>query len=341
MHDYFSVPTKDQKKIIEVAALKMGVDPILIEKDLWVTITLHALFSNTMPNMFVLKGDTSLSKAFSIIERFSENVEVTIDKSSFGINISLSELATLDKTELEDTLKNIYHKAEDYIHSQLIPLLAQKLKEITKQEIHLTVSQENPLSVELLYPSLFHEKYIYTKPKIDITFSILEAFEPFTSQMVTSYVHKEIKALKGMHVDVRATSPLRTLFEKATLLHMEANRPIDMPIPLRLSRHYYDLHQLITKGYLKDPLKNVQLLKELITYKQMLFSSPEAKYEEIFKHGIKLLPDEPRIKELTRDYKKMTEMFFGQPPSFDQILSALEELERDINIAIEKSTQSF
>lgn len=337
MYDYFSLSPKDQKLVIEATALKIVVDPIIVEKDLWVTIILHALFSNSVPNNILLRGDTSLSKAYGIIERFSENIDVIIDRANFEGNISLNELAALDKAELEDILKAVYQKAQDLLKFQILPLLSQKFKEITKQEIAVKVSQDTYLSLKVLYPSLFQEKLSFIEPKIDINFGVWEGSESSTTQKITSFVHKEIKTLNTMDVDVRAVSPLRTLFEKATLLHREVNRPTDMPISLRLSRHYYDLHQLIIKGCLKEPLKHIHLLKEVITYKQMLFSAPEAKYEEIFKNGIKILPDESRIKEFTRDYKKMTEMFFSSAPSFEQVISTLVEIERDINVVIEKA----
>ena len=69
---------------MKAVALKMQTDSIIIEKDLWVVLALSALFSNLSPNIFLFKGGTSLSKAYQIIDHFSEDVDVTIDRQFFS-----------------------------------------------------------------------------------------------------------------------------------------------------------------------------------------------------------------------------------------------------------------
>lgn len=60
-----------------------GINQSAIEKDWWVTVTLKALFSTECGKSLIFKGGTSLSKGFNIIERFSENIDLTISRSFF------------------------------------------------------------------------------------------------------------------------------------------------------------------------------------------------------------------------------------------------------------------
>jgi predicted nucleotidyltransferase component of viral defense system len=133
MHDYFSQSVAAKRLVIEAASLKMAVDPVIIEKDLWVTVTLHALFSNILPSIFVFKGGTSLSKVYGIIERFSEDIDVTIDRSIFGEHLTLQELAELGTNEREKIIEKIKGKAHDYIKGQVIPLLQGSIEGVSRE----------------------------------------------------------------------------------------------------------------------------------------------------------------------------------------------------------------
>jgi len=79
MFNYFDQSPENQKELLEASAFQMKVDPVIIEKDLWVVLTLHALFDqlhdyNQLKDPgLIFKGGTSLSKAYQIIERFSED----------------------------------------------------------------------------------------------------------------------------------------------------------------------------------------------------------------------------------------------------------------------------
>jgi len=335
MHDYFSQSVATQKGSIEAAAIQIGVDPVIIEKDLWVTVTLHALFSNIFQGIFVFKGGTSLSKVYGIIERFSEDIDVTINRSIFGKHLTLHELAELGTNERERIIENIKNKAHHYIQDQVIPLLKMRIEGISKEKVEVSFADGDPLSIEIYYPSFFKERYLYIKPRIYIEFGIRGELDPHETKVITSYLHQRVVVLNNMHVGVRVLSPIRTFYEKATLLHQETHRDSGKRTPLRLSRHYYDLHQLVLKGYLNEALGEMDLLEAVIKHKMLLFPSKWAQYETILDKGIKLLPDNSRIKDLEADYKQMEEMFFGEYPSFEEVLTTIKNIEQKVNTAIQ------
>ena len=85
-----------------------GINQVAIEKDWWVTVTLKALFQTDCREWLIFKGGTSLSKGFNIIERFSEDIDLAISHSFFGIEKS-------NKSQ-RDKLKKLARK---YIHPQI------------------------------------------------------------------------------------------------------------------------------------------------------------------------------------------------------------------------------
>ena len=77
MAEYFlSLEHKDRKEILDVAALKTGRSAHLLEKDVWVVWVLSVLFSSSLSKDLIFKGGTSLSKAYQVIDRFSEDIDL-------------------------------------------------------------------------------------------------------------------------------------------------------------------------------------------------------------------------------------------------------------------------
>ena len=135
----------------------------------------------------------------------------------------------------------------------------------------------------------------------------------------------------GDFVEVRTVLPERTFWEKATILHHEANRPKELAIPKRYARHYYDLACIANSPYKERAFKNPELLEKVVQFKQKFYPRKWAKYEEATAETIRLIPDDYRLKEIKEDYKNMTEMFFGEYPSFENLMNSILELEKEIH----------
>jgi hypothetical protein len=123
----------------------------------------------------------------------------------------------------------------------------------------------------------------------------------------------------------------RTFWEKVTLLHAESHRPTDKAIPEGLSRHYYDVQQLLRHDIGPHALDRRDLLIRVVAHKQRFFSSAWANYGAAVTGGLRLVPPERRMASLRADYSRMREMIFGEVPSWAEIVRALERLEERIN----------
>lgn len=122
----------------------------------------------------------------------------------------------------------------------------------------------------------------------------------------------------------------RTFWEKVTILHHEANRPENSLMPSRYSRHYYDLAIMAQSNVKEMALSDLNLLKNVIEFKQRFYPRTWAKYDQAFSKNIKLMPPKYRIAELKKDYSAMKEMIFSKYISFEEILETLERLEIEI-----------
>ena len=123
----------------------------------------------------------------------------------------------------------------------------------------------------------------------------------------------------------------RTFWEKATILHHEANRPSESAIAIRYSRHYYDLAMMASDKVKDEALADLELLKNVVDFKQKFYPRTWEKYEEARIGTLKLLPPEFRLEALKKDYQAMQNMIFDKYISFEEIINILENLEKEIN----------
>jgi hypothetical protein len=128
---------------------------------------------------------------------------------------------------------------------------------------------------------------------------------------------------------VVAISAERTFWEKATILHQQAHRTSAMPP--RYSRHYYDMCMLSRSGIKDAALANLQLLQDVVRFKQRFYPSRWARYADAKPGTFKLIPTAARVAELRRDYRGMEVMVFGEAPAFDLIMDELRRTENEIN----------
>jgi hypothetical protein len=140
--------------------------------------------------------------------------------------------------------------------------------------------------------------------------------------------------LRDAEVEVRAVAARRTFWEKALLLHEETYRPANRPRKARLSRHYYDVHRLVEWGVAAEALAEQGLLERVVAHRRWSFRQSWVDYDTMRRGALRVAPLPAQEAEWRRDYEAMrTEMFFGEPPSFDQVLETVRRFERDVNRA--------
>jgi hypothetical protein len=155
---------------------------------------------------------------------------------------------------------------------------------------------------------------------------------PSETRTVTPYVAEQFpQGFREASCPVKVLSVESTFWEKATILHAEFHRPPEKPLPARFSRHYCDFYEIIRKGVAVEAVRNLELLDRVAKPKSLFFRSSWARFDEATKRTLRLSPSVSRTTALREDYEKMREMFFGDPPDFVAMLTALQDWESQFN----------
>jgi hypothetical protein len=173
----------------------------------------------------------------------------------------------------------------------------------------------------------------YLRPSIKIELGARSDTEPHETPAIRPYVSGAFPQLDpSAPFAVRTVAARRTFWEKAMLLHEENFRPSDKPRKSRLARHYYDLWCLITKGVAQQALADAGLFSRVARHREVFFRWSWVDYATLRPGALRILPDEAQRAAWASDYRAMRQdMFFTEPPAFDEILRVVGQFERDFN----------
>ncbi|BDC49795.1 hypothetical protein F183_A21110 [Bryobacterales bacterium F-183] len=320
---------QDRKDIFAEVAELMAVRPVIAEKDFWVCYVLNVLFTRlSIREHLVFKGGTSLSKAYGLIERFSEDIDLILDWQLLGIMGSAPLQGKTSKTQQDKFNKEANRMAASFIAEKLLPELNDLFRQ-SKTGLTAEVKESDPHVVDVYYPASFAERYI--RPEVRLEIGPLGAWTPSAPQMIQPYAAVHLPHLfTNPACSVLTVAAERTFWEKATILHQEAHR--DEAMPQRHSRHFYDLYRLATSPVRNAALSQLPLLDAVVKFKMQFYPSAWARYDLAVPGSFKLLPATPaQLSALERDYEDMQVMFFGRSVEFSAVLTTLRDLEAEVN----------
>lgn len=331
MDSFIRKSSEEKAQVFKEAESRLNIPARIIEKDFWVSWTLRELFAlpGHGPNL-TFKGGTSLSKGWKLIERFSEDIDVVIDRESLGFageRLSNKQLAKLKEAcsarVVKDLLPELRHR------------LTQQLPKDAKWELAAAGAEEDRDMQTLLfrYPTEFLEASSYVRQVVKIELGARSEIEPAETPEIQPLIAETFpKLLSDGAFSVRAVAPRRTFWEKAMLLHEETWRPAGKQRKARLSRHYYDLWSLITKGVAAEAMRDKGLFERIAAHRQGFFRYGWMDYATLSKGRLRVLPLPEQEAEWRQDYAAMRpEMFLQPPPSFDEVLKAAARFEKEFN----------
>ncbi|MGF2688518.1 nucleotidyl transferase AbiEii/AbiGii toxin family protein [Marinobacter sp. DUT-3] len=315
---------QQRQDLFAATSSKMTMTPAAAEKDFWVVWCLDTLFSlPDWASRLRFKGGTSLSKAYGVIERFSEDIDLILDWTGLSDE---NPVAGRSKTKQGWLNTSINQAAQFLIREQLLPDLQRALQPVCQASL----DKDDPHTINIEYPALFAPGYL--RPIVRLEIGPLAAMLPMESKTVASYAAQCFpQVFQTPGVEVPTIRAERTFWEKMTILHAEAHRPADKPLPTRYARHYYDVYRMASSQYAESALKDIELLAEVVAFKQKFYPAGWASYQTAKPGTMRLLPSDAHIRALEVDYDAMTEMVFGDVPEFESLLQVLEALEERIN----------
>ena len=338
MDSILQLSPRERSEVFQRTTQQTGFDAVIVEKDFWVCWTLKELFR--LPDIgehLIFKGGTSLSKVFKVIERFSEDIDVSIDRGWLGFGGANEPEAGASNKEKQRRIEALKVACQQKIASVLQPALEKAIKEKVKanEQWSLRADDADPDQQTLMfdYPSSFPPDAAgYIRRIVKIEMGARADHWPSETKTITPYVAEEFpQAFREPNCELKVLSAERTFWEKATILHAEFHRPADKPMPDRFSRHYADFHELIRKEVATVAIAKPELLARVAQHKSLFFKTNWARYGEAAKGTLRIIPPDHRLKALRDDYTRMQQMFFGEPPEFDKIISLLTEWESNFN----------
>lgn len=330
MKKFARLPQEEREELFSDMDIETGWSAAIAEKDFWVCYTLDYLFHRSpWKDSIIFKGGTSLSKAFGLITRFSEDIDLIIDWRLLGYSKD-EPWQDRSKTQQDKFNKEANLKAATFLEDTFCPAIKEGISQELGFEAKIYIDEKDPQTVVFAYPKSFSAPYIL--PVIRLEIGPLAAWTPAKMATITSYAAEHYPNLfEEPSTDVMTVNPERTFWEKATILHQEAHRDKGSPMKRRYSRHYYDLH-CMSKSPMKDiALANIHLLDKVVEFKKRFYPVNWANYDEAKPGTLKLVPPDYRMKELEADYIDMRYMLYGDIPSMDTIMNSIKELEREIN----------
>jgi hypothetical protein len=344
---FLAASANDRRDAFIAAGRRLGAAEQNIEKDFWVCWTLDAMF-NRLPAggpRLLFKGGTSLSKAFGLISRFSEDIDATVFRDDLGEGASIEALEAMTGKKRKEKLEAIRDACQTHIAGPLFTQLAGLLTTSLAQasiaaggaRVEIDEADDGRQTLLLWYPSVTAATDGYIRPAVKIESGAKSALDPHHPLTIRPYVADDLNGIDLGVPNVTTVDAERTFWDKVVILH-GLRRWFEKRDELRgggqrVSRHYYDLHRLLSDPVAARALADIDLGRDCVRHARMFFNSPDLDLATAEPGSFVLSPTDPMLGPLRRDYVAMTGMIFGDAPAFEAVIASVADLETRLNAA--------
>lgn len=328
---YLQLTQRERLELLDEVSRRRGIAPMILEKDYWVCLTLDSLFS--LPSLgehLVFKGGTSLSKVYGIIDRFSEDIDISFHREFLGFGEEHDPEAATGKEQVR-RLQALQRACADRVRDALLPAFRAELSSRLGGATGWTlgIDSRDAQTVLFHFPPAGAPRLPYIAPLVKIELGARSDHWPTEHRAIRSYIGDQLDLPLGV-ASVRALAAERTFWEKATLLHAEAHRGPAQPMPARYARHYHDLARMAADPVADRALADAALRERVVAHKSVYFRSAWARYDLAVPATFRLSPPHSRLPELETDHRSMAQMFFSPPAPISRVLETLAGLEARI-----------
>lgn len=338
---FIDLSKEDQVAVLDRVSTDLGVrQREVIEKDWWVTAVLRALFTLPYADHLSFKGGTSLSKCWHLIDRFSEDIDIAVDREYLGFTGHLS------KTQISDKLRRA---ACSFVRNKMQNDLADKLQadgisnDKFKVNVNITsVTTTDPEVINVSYDSVVagelsisitDERAAYIMPKVKIEVSGRSMSEPISDVDIDSMIDQVYPTAPFAEPKfaVRAVRPERTFLEKLFLLHEEFSKPQGQVRVERMSRHMYDIGQILKTSIAERAINDQELYRQVVEHRRTFIGLRGFDYDTLYPSTLNVIPPVDIIDEWRTDYENMRlHMIYGESVTFDELVGQLKNFNEEI-----------
>jgi hypothetical protein len=325
--EFLKLTEERRKEIIDQVSYSTSLPTNAIEKDWWVTQTLKAISLLKHSGKMVFKGGTSLSKGWGIINRFSEDIDIALDQSLFGIS----------KNPSKKQITKLRVKAGEYISADFLDEIKVKFSDSgINDEISIKLveagSDTDPRIIEIMYDPLFQQSD-YLKPAVKIEIGVRSLIEPNEMRVMNSIISSEMNNKISLEepFSFATVRPEKTFLEKIFLLHEEFKKEKEKIRTDRLSRHLYDLEKMMDTVYGKNAISDISLYKSIVEHRETFNKLSYLEYPVHSPQEIIIIPPSEIMSAWENDYKIMRESLIqGDSIEFDELISRITTLQERV-----------
>jgi hypothetical protein len=303
---FLRLSAKDRCDALGVAADRSGRPVHLLEKDVWVVSALAALYRSPLGEHLVFKGGTSLSKAYQVIRRFSEDVDLTYDIRAIAPDLVDGDGEALPKSRSEEKRwsSEVRRRLPEWVAGSVQPVIAGAL------------AAEGLAAIRVEGEKLFIDYEAtatgsgYVAPTVVLEFGARSTGEPASFRDVTCDAAGLIEGVEFPTARPRVMHAERTFWEKATAIHVFCLQ--ERLRGERFARHWHDVVRLDEAGLADAAFADRDLVQAVARHKSMFFAEKAADrspidYNAAVNGSLRLVPVGDALKALEEDYAQMVE----------------------------------
>lgn len=332
---WFSLSDDDQSEALEVASSRTGRPPHLLEKDIWVVWTLDTLYQSHLGQNLTFKGGTSLSKAYGLIDRFSEDIDLTYNILALVPDLLQERNPTpTTASQAKKISSAVRARLPEWISETVLPLLHEGLRK-TGIKAELAITGKDQDKVELTYSAL-KTGTGYSESNIKLEFGARATGEPHQFQTIVCDAAKAFDEINFPSAAPCVMKAERTFWEKATAAHVYCLQ--GRMRGERYSRHWHDLAAFTKSPLLQLAVRDHDLARQVAQHKNLFFIEKDADGKKIdylnaATGGLRIIPSGQSRTALEKDYQLMIEDGFlsAAQPDFDDVLNACAIIENLAN----------
>lgn len=329
MSNWQQLKVNERIFVLQQAEKQEDINALAIEKDWWVTTILKALFSLPYASALSFKGGTSLSKAWGLIDRFSEDVDLAFSHHFFGIEkTNKNQRDKLRKMSRKFIVQQLSHELEDTLKEMGIKDFSVEPVTIvqTINGPRTIDSDKDPTVLNVKYRSVLNSPLPYILPQVKIEISCLSMEKPVEVRVISSIISSHFPNQDSdSHVDIPTVVPTRTFLEKLFLLHEEFQR--QHPRSHRMSRHLYDIERVMDTQYGRAALEDNELYEAIVRHRSIYYAIKGVDYTSHYPSTLNFIPPQQVMLDWEKDYETMKHSFiYGDAPTFQHLIERMKEL---------------
>lgn len=330
---FLRFPVADRREALSVAADKSGRPAHLLEKDVWVVWALSTLYGSALSEHLVFKGGTSLSKAYQVIRRFSEDVDLTYDIRAIAPDLVGDDGEALPKTRSEEKRwsSEVRKRLPDWVEGSVQPVIADAL---AGEALAATIRVEG----EKLF--IDYEATTagsgYVAPSVMLEFGARSTGEPASLRDVVCDASGLLEGVTFPTARPRVMHAERTFWEKATAIHVFCLQ--ERLRGDRFARHWHDVARLDETGFAASAFADRDLANAVARHKTMFFAEKSSDrtpidYAAAVNGGLRLVPAGDGLKALEEDYARMVDdgLLLEDAEPFDALMARCAEIAERAN----------